>query len=70
MKTPAAWPTEEVEWIASTAYNHSIDLWCHDQAEECRWWAEKAISLAHYSNDGGQLEAMLQERYIKNKLGG
>lgn len=69
MQTPAAWPTEEVEWIASTAYNHSIDLWCRDQAEACRWWATKAISLAHYSDDGGQLEARLHESYLKNKLG-
>lgn len=69
LQTPAAWPTEEVEWLASTAYNHSVDLWCYNKVEACRWWAEKAIALAHYSDDGGQLEARLHENYVKNKLG-
>lgn len=68
MQTPAAWPTEEIEWLASTAYNHSIDLWGRDKDEGCRWWAEKAISLAHYSDDGGHLEAMLQMKYVEYKL--
>lgn len=68
LQTPAAWPTEELEWFASAAYNHSIDLWGRDEDEACRWWAEKAMSMAHHCRDGGQLEALLQAKYVKLRL--
>ncbi|KAK7735234.1 sporulation-specific protein 22 [Cytospora paraplurivora] len=66
--TPEAWPTEELEWFASAAYNHSIDLWGRDEDEACRWWAEKAMSMAHHCRDGGKLEAVLQAKYVKLRL--
>ncbi|ROV97146.1 hypothetical protein VMCG_07448 [Cytospora schulzeri] len=61
--TPSAWPTEELEWFASAAYNHSIDLWGRHDNEGCRWWAQRAMGIAHYCEDGGRLEAMLRDRF-------
>ncbi|KUI61426.1 Testis-expressed sequence 11 protein [Cytospora mali] len=66
--TPSAWPTEELEWFAAAAYNHSIDLWGRDEDEACRWWAQKAMSIAHYCQDGGHLDALLRDKYAKLRL--
>ncbi|KAH8778487.1 meiosis protein SPO22/ZIP4 like-domain-containing protein [Diaporthe sp. PMI_573] len=66
--TPAAWPSEELEWIASTAYNHCIDMWGQNEMESCTWWAQKAMSIAHFCDDGGHLEEKLQRKYAKLKL--
>lgn len=55
---------EEVEWFASAAYNHSIDLWGRDEDEACRWWAQRAMKMAHCCGDEGQLEAVLQAKYV------
>lgn len=67
-QTPAAWPSEELEWMASAAYNHSIDLWGQDERKGCMWWAQKAMSIAHFCDDRGHLEEMLQGKYAKLKL--
>ncbi|KAK7740394.1 sporulation-specific protein 22 [Diaporthe eres] len=66
--TPAAWPSEELEWMASAAYNHSIDLWGQEERKGCMWWAQKAMSIAHFCDDQGHLEEMLQGKYAKLKL--
>lgn len=32
------------------------------------WWAQKAMSIAHFCDDRGHLEEMLQGKYAKLKL--
>lgn len=54
--------------MASAAYNHSIDLWGQDEGEGCMWWAQKAMSIAHFCDDRGHLEEMLQGKYAKLRL--
>lgn len=54
--------------MASAAYNHSIDLWGRDERTGCVWWAQKAMSIAHFCDDRGRLEEMLQGKYAKLKL--
>ncbi|KAJ0124698.1 Testis-expressed sequence 11 protein [Diaporthe amygdali] len=66
--TPAAWPPEEIEWLASAAYNHSIDLWGRHERTRCTWWAQKAMSIAHFCDDEGHLEKTLQGKYANLKL--
>ncbi|POS79951.1 hypothetical protein DHEL01_v201659 [Diaporthe helianthi] len=66
--TPAAWPSKDLEWIVSTAYNHAVDLWGRDQREDWLWWAQKAISIAHFCDDGGYLEGNLQRKCAKLQL--
>lgn len=68
-QTPAAWPLEELQWLASTAYNHSIDLWGQGDRQGCMWWAQKAMSIAHFCDDQGHLEETLQSKYAKLNLG-
>jgi hypothetical protein len=40
-----------------------VDLFGRGQDDECKKWALKAISLAHYHGDGGTLERNLQDNF-------
>ena len=55
-------PTEEVEWIATNAFNYSIDLYCAGDDEACKVWSAKALNLARYCGDEGRLERTLQTK--------
>ncbi|KAK0626986.1 meiosis protein SPO22/ZIP4 like-domain-containing protein [Immersiella caudata] len=61
----ASWPEEEVEWMASTAFNHGIDCFGSQETERAKEWVTKAINLSRYCNDEGGLERALQERYLR-----
>ena len=80
---PEAYPSEELEWLASTAFNHAVDLWFAGAEEEeeaytqeegneqARVWAEKALMLAGSVGgvgDGMQgLHKVLQDKWMKLK---
>ncbi|KAL8780846.1 MAG: hypothetical protein Q9194_000700 [Teloschistes cf. exilis] len=49
------YPTEELEWVATTAFNRAVEFYSTSQDKTCRRWAEKAISLAELNNDGEQI---------------
>ncbi|KAL8757342.1 MAG: hypothetical protein Q9184_004228 [Pyrenodesmia sp. 2 TL-2023] len=61
---PTRYPAEELEWIATTTFNRAIDFYCASQDEASRRWAEKAISLADFGDDDGQLHELLQNKYL------
>ncbi|KAH0013899.1 SPO22-domain-containing protein, partial [Aureobasidium melanogenum] len=77
---PEAYPPEELEWLASTAFNHAVDLWfagieagegqCEDN-EQARTWAEKALILAGSVGGVGVgvqgLHQVLQDKWIRLK---
>jgi hypothetical protein len=78
---PEAYPPEELEWLASTAFNHAVDFWfagAEEEAEgqgegneQARRWAEKALMLAG-SVDGIEngiqgLHKVLQDKWMKLK---
>jgi hypothetical protein len=56
------YPTEELDWIATKAFNHAVDLYLGQQEEACKVWASKAINVAHFVDDRGNLEQFLQEK--------
>ena len=57
------YPTEELEWLATTTFNRAIDFYCSSQDGECRRWAERALTLESLCNDGGALHGVLQEKF-------
>lgn len=61
-------PPEETEWLATTAFNHAVDFYFAKQDELCKKWAFKAFDLAHLCGDGGVLEEMLHERFMRLKF--
>lgn len=58
------YPPEELEWIATTAFNKAVDFYCVSEDENCRLWAVKAIGIAHCCPDGGVLESVLQDKFL------
>ncbi len=62
LQTDAAYPTEELDWIATKAFNHAVDLYCSGDDKGCKNWAYKALSIAHFCNDDGALEELLQTK--------
>ena len=54
---------EELEWVATTAFNRAVDFYCASQDEACRRWAEKALTIAELGDDGGALHHLLQAKY-------
>ncbi|KAH8811736.1 meiosis protein SPO22/ZIP4 like-domain-containing protein [Xylogone sp. PMI_703] len=66
-ETPLPYPTEELEWITSTAFNHAIDLFCAGDDEATKIWAGKALNIAHLVQDGGALERVLQSKLLELK---
>ncbi|OTB03528.1 hypothetical protein M426DRAFT_73943 [Hypoxylon sp. CI-4A] len=62
-------PFEEVEWFIATAFNHGVDLYGANDDESSKKWITHALTLAHYHQDGGDMERVLQERQISLKWG-
>lgn len=59
-----AYPAEEVEWLASTAFNVGIDFYLEKDDEGARRWAGKAVEMAGLEGDGdGVLEGLLRGRF-------
>ncbi|KAH6613486.1 meiosis protein SPO22/ZIP4 like-domain-containing protein [Chaetomium tenue] len=63
-ESQAAWPEEELEWMATTSFNHAIDCYSAHETDRAKEWATKAINLAHYCSDK-QLEEILQNKYLR-----
>ncbi|KAI8296835.1 Transcriptional regulator [Colletotrichum sp. SAR 10_98] len=64
-ETPNPYPTEELEWLATTAFNQAVDCYNERRYEECHTWADLATNLAHYASDGGALERQCREKRAK-----
>ncbi|KAF2017110.1 SPO22-domain-containing protein [Aaosphaeria arxii CBS 175.79] len=62
-KASNAYPRVELEWMATTSFNRAIDYYMQEEDGKCKKWAEKALSLAQWSDDNGSLRAMLMERF-------
>ncbi|KAI8961072.1 SPO22-domain-containing protein [Daldinia sp. FL1419] len=60
-------PHLEVEWFATTAFNHAVDLYGIHEDDLSKKWVAHALTLAHYHEDGGDLERELQKRQINLK---
>jgi hypothetical protein len=49
--------------MTTTAFNHGIDLYGSNEDEASKAWIAHAFTLAHYHQDGGEMEKMLHERH-------
>ena len=57
------YPSTELEWLATTSFNHAVDYYVQENDDLCRMWAEKALTLADWAEDGGGLKNVLMEKY-------
>ncbi|KAI1112741.1 meiosis protein SPO22/ZIP4 like-domain-containing protein [Nemania sp. NC0429] len=58
-------PPMELEWIVITTFNHGVDLYGIHEDKLSRDWISHALTMAHYLQDGGELERQLQDKYTK-----
>jgi hypothetical protein len=71
---PEPYPQDELEWLATVAFNHAVDLWFASVDEgksgegTAGIWGEKALMLAGVAGgDGGELglHTSLQSKWMK-----
>ncbi|KAI1084000.1 meiosis protein SPO22/ZIP4 like-domain-containing protein [Whalleya microplaca] len=60
-------PPLELEWFITTAFNHGVELFGANEDELSKRWIAHAFTLAHYHQDGGDLERELQKRHTNLK---
>ncbi|KAK4555551.1 sporulation-specific protein 22 [Recurvomyces mirabilis] len=58
----AAYPAEELFWLASTVFNKAVDIVAHGGVKEARGWMEGSLELARYADDNGSLHANLKAK--------
>ncbi|KAH7122269.1 meiosis protein SPO22/ZIP4 like-domain-containing protein [Dendryphion nanum] len=62
-KESSRYPGVELEWLATTSFNRAVDYYVQENDEKCQVWAENALSLSHWAEDGGALEKLLRDKY-------
>ena len=68
-QTEQPYPSEECEWIATTAFNRAVDLYCAGDDQSAKDWADKALNIAQYCSDDGNLERLLQSKLLELNFG-
>lgn len=53
------YPEDELQWLATTAFNRAVDLLLAEDREAAGQWMEASLELARYSADNGSLHAHL-----------
>ncbi|KAG4436689.1 hypothetical protein IFR05_007837 [Cadophora sp. M221] len=68
-ETQRPFPAEELEWMATTAFNRAVDFYCAGDDEIAKDWAGKALNISQYCSDEGSLERLLQSKLLELKFG-
>ncbi|OJJ58951.1 hypothetical protein ASPSYDRAFT_45368 [Aspergillus sydowii CBS 593.65] len=65
--TSTPYPKDELQWLATTAFNRAVEFFLVSADEECRRWAGKAIALADSisDDDNGELGRLLRRNLAK-----
>lgn len=53
------YPEDELQWLATTAFNRAVDLLAVENRQAADQWMEAALELARYAADNGSLHAQL-----------
>ena len=64
------YPTEELEWIAATSFNNAVSCYCVKDDTNCQYWAEKAMTVAAFMDDGGVLAEEMRKKYSQLRWDG
>lgn len=65
--TSTPYPKDELQWLATTAFNRAVEFFLVSADEECRRWAGKAIALADLisGDDGCELGRLLRRNLAR-----
>ncbi|KAI7088587.1 SPO22-domain-containing protein [Hortaea werneckii] len=66
------YPTVELTWLATMAFNKAIDCLATGDYGGCQSWADAALELAYYADDNGSLHAHLtaKRNVAESRMGG
>ncbi|KAM0719528.1 hypothetical protein Q7P37_003658 [Cladosporium fusiforme] len=53
------YPEDELQWLATMAFNKAVDLLAAGDGETAEQWIEASLELARYAADNGSLHALL-----------
>ncbi|KAM3419440.1 hypothetical protein BST61_g5366 [Cercospora zeina] len=56
------YPESELQWLATTGFNHAIDLILAGKLQNAKAWLEDAVEVARWAQDNGVLHAMLSSK--------
>ncbi|KNG84376.1 hypothetical protein ANOM_006848 [Aspergillus nomiae NRRL 13137] len=62
--TTLRYPSDEIQWMATVAFNRAVDLYLLSESGECQRWAEKATKLA----DLGEEDCAMLGKLLREKL--
>ncbi|RGP64107.1 transcription factor [Fusarium longipes] len=66
VQTP--FPADDLDYIVATTFNHAIDISTRGDEVLCQQWVLKALELAEYMDDGGDMRNILRERAVEMGL--
>ncbi|OJJ32366.1 hypothetical protein ASPWEDRAFT_175647 [Aspergillus wentii DTO 134E9] len=64
-KSGTPYPNEELEWLATMAFNRAVDFYLGSADGDFRRWAGKAIEMADLVRDQGILGRLLRQNFVK-----
>ncbi|GAB7352848.1 hypothetical protein MBLNU459_g3456t2 [Dothideomycetes sp. NU459] len=67
-KMQAQYPVDELEWLATTSFNHAVDLHCASDDAASQQWAERALALALAAGLGSGLHRVLQAKWLQMQV--
>lgn len=65
MQQSRAYPKDELAWLATTAFNHAVDLFCAHDNVGSRPWAEHALGLAMAAGEDTGLHTALHAKWLR-----
>lgn len=63
LKESNHYPATELEWLATTSFNHAVDYYIQENDGKSKEWGEKALKLAQWAEDDGELRDLLMEKW-------
>ncbi|THC89473.1 hypothetical protein EYZ11_011074 [Aspergillus tanneri] len=65
-KTPSSYPNEEIQWLATVAFNQAVEFYRLCKDDDFKRWAGKAIALADLMEiRPGELGRLLRRNFAK-----
>jgi hypothetical protein len=60
------YPDDELEWLATTAFNQAVDSYLASRDQDSQRWGQKAIELSELMRDDkGALTRLLKDNFAK-----
>jgi hypothetical protein len=56
------YPDAELQWLATMAFNHAVDLLAGGNHAEATKWMDGALGLAYWARDEGALHALFTQK--------